>query len=170
MSLVFYVVILFYVAIYKFYATGIRWRIPKSYRKGAPQYLSWSTWFAWKLFGKYCSRIIQGRRDRIKRRISCILPQNERRLLQVLFLVISKKYRSNPSLMFSRKAALKMPEKTSWRAVNYTKYMLLFFWNVFEMFRTVISTSLSRQLHLEFSKLTTKEQRQLTHFKPALHF
>ena len=55
-------------------------------------------------------------------------------------------------------------------AVNYTKYMLLFFWNVFEMFRTVISTSLSRQLHLEFSKLTTKEQRQLTHFKPALHF
>ena len=31
---------------------------------------------------------------------------------RVFFLVI-KKYRSNPSLMFSRKAALKMPEKTS---------------------------------------------------------
>ena len=38
-----------------------------------------------------------------------------------------------------------------------------------KMFRTVISTSSSRQLHLEFSKLTT-EQRQLTHFKPVLHF
>ena len=39
-----------------------------------------------------------------------------------------------------------------------------------KMFRTVISTSSSRQLHLEFSKLTTKEQRQLTHFKPVFHF
>ena len=29
------------------------------------------------------------------------------------FLVINKKYRSNPSLMFSKKAALKIPGKTS---------------------------------------------------------
>ena len=164
MSLVFYVVILFYVAINKFYATGIRWRIPKSYRKGAPQYLSWSTWFAWKLFGKYCSRIIQGRRDRIKRRISCILPQNERRLLQVLFLVI-KKYRSNPSLMFSRKAALKMLEKTSWmeyifKAVNYTKYVLLFFWNVFEnvqnsYFNKLFQTTASRIFKINNKRTTS---------------
>ena len=170
MSLVFYVVILFYVAIYKFYATGICWRIPKSYRKGAPQYLSWSTWFAWKLFGKYCSRIIQGRRDRIKRRISCILPQNERRLLQVLFWLSVKNIGATHHWCSAEKLLWKCLRKRHEWAVNYTKYMLLFFWNVFEMFRTVISTSLSRQLHLEFSKLTTKEQRQLTHFKPVFHF